>query len=86
MMTKSRHGHDNRMRKMQGTFMPRQERPDLARTPGRLFDRDRTERTTSNKAFVLFHNELLMVFEPCLVIPDLEKLRVEFSTGTAAHT
>jgi hypothetical protein len=26
-----------------------------------------------------------MVYEPCLVIPNLEKLRVEFGTGPAAH-
>lgn len=72
-----------------GRFMapvfPRPERPDLARIPGRLFDGNGAERTASNNAFVLFHNELLMVYEPCLVIPNLEKLRVEFGTGPAAH-
>jgi len=50
-----------------------------------LFDGNSAERTASNNAFVLIHDELLMVYKPCLVITDLEKLRVEFGTGPAAH-
>ena len=63
----------------------RPERPDLAGVAVRLFDGNSAERAASNNAFVLIHDELLMVYKPCLVITDLEKLRIEFGTGSAAH-
>jgi hypothetical protein len=66
-------------------LFPRPERPDLAGVAVRLFDGNSAERTASENAFVLFHDELVMVYEPCLVITNLEKLRVEFGTGPAAY-
>ena len=63
----------------------RPDRSDLAGVDVRLFDGNSAERTTAKNAIVLFHDELLMVYKPCLVITDLEKLRVEFGTGPAAH-
>jgi len=65
--------------------LPTLVKPDLARIPGRLFDGDGAERTASDDSFAKGHIELLMVNEPCLVIPDLEKLRVELGAGPAAR-
>ena len=59
--------------------------PHLAGVAVRLFDGNSAERAASKNAFVLFHDELLIVYKPCLVITDLEKLRIEFCTGPAAH-
>ena len=72
-----------------GRFMTpvilRPERPDLVGVAVRLFYGNGAERAASKNAFVLFHDELLMVFKPCFVITDLEELRVEFGAGPAAH-
>ena len=72
-----------------GRFMaPAIQRPgrlSLAGVAFHLFYGNSTERAASKNAFMLFHDELLMVFKPCLVITDLEELRVEFGTGPTAH-
>ena len=72
-----------------GRFMTpvlhRPKRSGLERVDDRLFDGNSAIWTTAKNAFVLFHDELLMVYKPSLVITDLEKLRVEFGTGSTAN-
>ena len=73
-----------------GRFMTpvlhRPKRSGLERVDDRLFDGNSAIWTTAKNAFVLFHDELLMIYKPCFVITDLKKLRVEFSTSPASYT
>ena len=49
-----------------------------------LFDGDGAKRTDSRNAFVLFVDELLMIYDPCLFIAHLEKQGVQCGTCPAA--
>jgi hypothetical protein len=77
--------HDSIFRQIHGTSNSETREAHLTGVAFRLFDGNSPERAASKNAFILFHDELLMVFKPCLVITDLEELRVEFGTGSAAH-
>jgi hypothetical protein len=63
----------------------RPESPELARIAVCSFYGNGAERAAPKNAFVLSHDELLMVYKPCLFITDLEKLRIEFCAGPAAN-
>jgi hypothetical protein len=49
-----------------------------------LFIGDGPERAGADNAFVHFSYELLIIYDPCLLIPYFEKLRVQCGTGPAA--
>jgi hypothetical protein len=51
-----------------------------------LFNGDGPERAGADNAFVLFSYELLVIYDPGLLIPYLEKLRVQCGTGPATDT
>jgi hypothetical protein len=51
-----------------------------------LLDGDGPKRAGADNAFVLFSYELLVIYDPGLLIPYLEKLRVQCGTGPAADT
>ncbi len=51
-----------------------------------LFNGDGPKRAAAGNAFVLFSYELLIIYDPCLLIPYLKKLRVQCGTCPAADT